>query len=80
MFKIPANSFFQAAFKRFLRMPVELALDFARGRYGLLVDSDHYVAYFEDPKISGLVGEIAYALPPLFASYLLVIRSDVTGE
>src|ERR1019366_5670421 len=30
MFKIPANSFFQAAFKRFLRMPVELALDFAR--------------------------------------------------
>jgi len=43
----------------------ELALDFARGRYGLLVDSDHYVAYFEDPTISGLVGEIAYALPPL---------------
>jgi ABC-type glycerol-3-phosphate transport system substrate-binding protein len=43
----------------------ELALDFARGRYGLLVDSDHYVAYFEDPAISGLVGEIAYALPPL---------------
>ena len=28
----------------------ELALDFARGRYGLIVDSDHYVAYFEDPK------------------------------
>jgi multiple sugar transport system substrate-binding protein len=27
----------------------ELALDFARGRYALLVDSDHYVAYFEDP-------------------------------
>jgi multiple sugar transport system substrate-binding protein len=43
----------------------ELALDFARGRYGLLVDSDHYVAYFEDPSISGLVGEIAYAPPPL---------------
>ena len=43
----------------------ELALDFARGRYGLLIDSDHYVAYFEDPAISGLVGEIAYALPPL---------------
>lgn len=43
----------------------ELALDFARGRYGLLVDSDHYVAYFEDPATSRLVGEIAYALPPL---------------
>ena len=43
----------------------ELALDFARGSYGLLVDSDHYVAYFEDPAISALVGEIAYALPPL---------------
>ena len=43
----------------------ELALDFARGRYGLLVDSDHYVAYFEDPAISTLVGEIAYAPPPL---------------
>ena len=27
----------------------ELALDFARGRYGLIVDSDHYVAYFEEP-------------------------------
>ena len=27
----------------------ELALDFARSRYALLVDSDHYVAYFEDP-------------------------------
>ena len=42
----------------------ELALDFAHGRYGLIVDSDHYVAFFEDPKTSGLVGEIAYALPP----------------
>ncbi len=43
----------------------ELALDFARGRYGLLVDSDHYVAYFEEPTTSELVGEIGYALPPL---------------
>jgi multiple sugar transport system substrate-binding protein len=43
----------------------ELALDFARGRYGLLVDSDHYVAYFEDPAYSKLVGEIGYAPPPL---------------
>jgi multiple sugar transport system substrate-binding protein len=42
----------------------ELALDFARGRYGLIVDSDHYVAYFEDPETSTLAGEIAYALPP----------------
>jgi multiple sugar transport system substrate-binding protein len=43
----------------------ELALDFARGRYGLIVDSDHYVAYFEEPTTSELVGQIAYALPPL---------------
>jgi ABC-type glycerol-3-phosphate transport system substrate-binding protein len=43
----------------------ELALDFARGRYALLVDSDHYVAYFEDPVLSKLVGEIGYAPPPL---------------
>src|SRR5262249_37174996 len=42
----------------------ELALDFAQGRYGLIVDSDHYVAYFEDPKASALVGQIGYALPP----------------
>jgi len=43
----------------------ELALDFARGRYALLVDSDHYVAYFEDPAYSELVGKIGYAPPPL---------------
>jgi multiple sugar transport system substrate-binding protein len=43
----------------------ELALDFARGRYALLVDSDHYVAYFEDPAHSELVGGIGYAPPPL---------------
>ena len=42
----------------------ELALDFAQGRYALMVDSDHYVAYFEDERYSSLVGEIAYALPP----------------
>ena len=42
----------------------ELALDFANGRYGLIVDSDHYVAFFEDSTTSNLVGEIAYALPP----------------
>jgi multiple sugar transport system substrate-binding protein len=43
----------------------ELALDFGRGRYALLVDSDHYVAYFEDPAYSELVGTIGYAPPPL---------------
>jgi multiple sugar transport system substrate-binding protein len=42
----------------------ELALDFARGRYALLVDSDHYVAFFEDVEYSELVGQIGYALPP----------------
>jgi multiple sugar transport system substrate-binding protein len=42
----------------------ELALDFAGGKYGLIVDSDHYVAYFEDPKISKVSGEVGYALPP----------------
>jgi len=42
----------------------ELALDFAKGRYALIVDSDHYVAYFEDERYSDLVGRIAYALPP----------------
>jgi multiple sugar transport system substrate-binding protein len=42
----------------------ELALDFARGRYGLIVDSDHYVAYFEDADSSPLAGRIGYALPP----------------
>ena len=30
----------------------ELAMDFGRGRYGLIVDSDHYVAFFEDPATS----------------------------
>jgi multiple sugar transport system substrate-binding protein len=42
----------------------ELALDFGRGRYALLVDSDHYVAFFEDEGDSELVGRIGYALPP----------------
>jgi multiple sugar transport system substrate-binding protein len=42
----------------------ELALDFGRGRYALLVDSDHYVAFFEDERYSELVGRIGYALPP----------------
>ena len=42
----------------------ELALDFAQGEYGLIVDSDHYVAFFEDPEYSSLVGRIGYAPPP----------------
>jgi multiple sugar transport system substrate-binding protein len=42
----------------------ELALDFARGAYGLIVDSDHYVAFFEDEQYSRLVGRIGYAPPP----------------
>jgi multiple sugar transport system substrate-binding protein len=42
----------------------ELALDFGTGEYGLIVDSDHYVAYFEDPAVSPLAGQIAYAPPP----------------
>ena len=42
----------------------ELTLDFANRKYGLLVDSDHYVAFFEDPKLSNLVGKTGYALPP----------------
>jgi multiple sugar transport system substrate-binding protein len=42
----------------------ELALDFARGRYALMVDSDHYVAFFEDESQSDLVGRSGYALPP----------------
>ncbi len=42
----------------------ELALDFGRGGYALLVDSDHYVAFFEDARHSDLVGRIGYALPP----------------
>lgn len=43
----------------------ELALDFGHGKYGLIVDSDHYVALFEDAKTSDHVGRIAYAPPPL---------------
>ncbi len=42
----------------------ELALDFANGKYGLLVDSDHYVAFFEDPERSKYAGRVGYALPP----------------
>ncbi|MGH8290525.1 MAG: extracellular solute-binding protein [Steroidobacteraceae bacterium] len=53
----------------------ELALDFAAGRYGLIVDSDHYVAYFEDATKSKMKGKIAYRLPP--AGEDGVIRSNL---
>jgi multiple sugar transport system substrate-binding protein len=42
----------------------ELAMDFAHGKYGLLVDSDHYVAYFENSGLSDVAGKVRYALPP----------------
>jgi ABC-type glycerol-3-phosphate transport system substrate-binding protein len=35
-----------------------------RGRYALIVDSDHYVAFFEDEEYSERVGQIGYELPP----------------
>lgn len=43
----------------------ELAIDFAHGHYGLIVDSDHYVAFFEDPAVSAVKGKVAYTLPPM---------------
>ncbi len=42
----------------------ELAIDFGRGRYGLIVDSDHYVAFFE-AAVSAVKGRVGYALPPV---------------
>jgi len=42
----------------------ELALDFAAGRYGLIVDSDHYVAFYEQGEKSAIRGRTGYALPP----------------
>lgn len=43
----------------------ELAMDFCAGKYGLIVDSDHYVGYFENPKMSKMAGRIGYATPPV---------------
>ena len=42
----------------------ELAMDFAAGKYGLMVDSDHYVAYFENVDTSRMARHTGYALPP----------------
>lgn len=43
----------------------ELALDFCNERYGLIVDSDHYVAFYEDSSKSAIAGRVGYALPPV---------------
>lgn len=43
----------------------ELAMDFAAGRYGLIVDSDHYVAFYEMEGSSAVKGRVGYALPPV---------------
>jgi multiple sugar transport system substrate-binding protein len=42
----------------------ELAQDFAAGRYGLIVDSDHYVAFYEQQESSVVKGKVGYALTP----------------
>lgn len=42
----------------------ELAMAFCDGRYGFIVDSDHYVAFYEDPAMSKVHGRVGYA-PPL---------------
>jgi multiple sugar transport system substrate-binding protein len=42
----------------------ELAMDYCAGRYGLIVDSDHYVAFYEMGKDSAVKGKVRYALPP----------------
>lgn len=45
----------------------ELALDFCAGKYGLIVDSDHYVAYYENPEMSSMTGRVGYATTPVNA-------------
>lgn len=42
----------------------ELALDFCEGVYGLIVDSDHYVGYYENQEKSKMARKIGYAVPP----------------
>jgi multiple sugar transport system substrate-binding protein len=42
----------------------ELAIDVAQGKYGLIVDSDHYVAFYENPALSSVHGHMGYELPP----------------
>lgn len=43
----------------------ELAMDFCAGKYGLIVDSDHYVGYYEKQGVSAMAGHIGYAVPPV---------------
>lgn len=43
----------------------ELAMDFCAGKYGLIVDSDHYVGYYEKRGASAMAGHIGYAVPPV---------------
>lgn len=43
----------------------QLAMDFCDGQYAFLIDSDHYVAYFEDRARSRMAGKVGYALPPM---------------
>jgi multiple sugar transport system substrate-binding protein len=43
----------------------ELAMDFAAGRYGLIVDSNHYVAFYEMGDTSAVKGKVGYSLPPV---------------
>jgi multiple sugar transport system substrate-binding protein len=42
----------------------ELAMDFCADRYGFIVDSDHYIAFYEDAAKSAIKGRTGYALPP----------------
>lgn len=37
------------------------------GKYGLIVDSDHYVAYYENPEMSSMTGRVGYATTPVNA-------------
>ncbi|MEX0628540.1 MAG: extracellular solute-binding protein, partial [Cucumibacter sp.] len=43
----------------------ELAMDFAADKYGFIVDSDHYTAFYEDGSKSSINGRVGYALPPV---------------
>ena len=42
----------------------ELAMDFCADKYGFIVDSDHYIAFYEDAARSAIAGRTGYALPP----------------
>lgn len=42
----------------------ELAMDFCQAKYALIVDSDHYQAFYENPQMSLIAGRTGYAPPP----------------